>query len=157
MIITLGAKDRLFLRAHTQCRQGARRTLCPLDDFVGFVDRKLRAGAVVEFDLVRRPVDGAHIPGDVTQRPGIDIQVIWQGGFKERDSDVNSGILEFINASGRCDLDRLLREGWEIIRRRTHQAVALSVDTNYTDEGLVPTGPMLGRGIIEMIRRRPDT
>ena len=156
VIVAAGAEDSLRLRAGPQERQIARRLARPLDKLVGLVDGELRARAVVEFDLVLRAVAGADAPGDVAQRPRIDVQIVGQGGLHEGHRHMDARILEFVDAARGQDLDRFLRERRRGFRLRAHQAVGLAVDADQADQRVVVPRPVFRGRIVQPVGFRPD-
>jgi len=70
--------------------------------------------------------------------------------------DMNTGVLEIINAARGQNLKGDLRERGYVWRLGAHESKSFAVDTNQTDQRVFAMGPVPGVGVGQMIRFGPD-
>ena len=155
-VVALLLEDRLVLRADAQDGETALVLPRP-DDFLGrLVDRQVGAVAEIDGDGVVAAVHGAHVPGQIRQRPGQHVEVVGQGRRGEREGDFDPRPLEVVDRARRPDLEADLRQRRRLLRLVAHEPVGLAVDANQARQCLLLARPVAGGVVGQTVGARPD-
>ena len=124
---------------------------------VGAIGCNRSISVQIERNIMRFAVTGIHVPCHISDRARHDLHVVGKCRRKKLNSQLDLRALQSNYRAGCGDLTMDLVEGRNLAIRIAKVAIILSIDPYNAIQGLLISGPVLGRAIGKPIRRRPDT
>ena len=101
-------------------------------------------------------IDRPHIPGQVSDRPGQDINIMGQTGRHKCQRDMDPRIFKVVDGTRWQDLDAGLRKAGQRVRCAAHQSIGFAVDTEQTGQRHLALGPVARRSTVQRVGHGPD-